>query len=329
MGPFEAHVRRLVESELTVSDADKLYTSVARAWLEFDRVKSPQTADNLWTVARELAFWVVQAKRLTPAIAKAARHFTTVDDDGTTLTRVLAGRTALKVLLQTRSAAERDSNTRVTVGEFTVHNLVNASPAEFQQIARVVAAASVRIGRSGLARAKEILYGDVYLTDQLVRADTLAMYRRKQDTIWVRAKIQADLNAVHNLVHELGHRYWSLYLPTKAKTAWKVWDMKLRSVRPGRPALPAKGEPIPVTIKGYHNPVAHVIRGDKFYLDPTHYVTAAQIERAQLKRSFWDRFPTSYAADSDSPEEHFCEAFAMYCQGVLMAPHLDTFRGIF
>jgi hypothetical protein len=54
---------------------------------------------------------------------------------------------------------------------------------------------------------KKLLYGKI-IVSKTIRGTVLGLYYSHDDTIKLKSNVKADKNAIHTIIHELGHRHW-------------------------------------------------------------------------------------------------------------------------
>jgi hypothetical protein len=225
------------------------------------------------------------------------------------------------------------------VADFDVHNLLGLSEDELLPIKVMIAKAFHTLRRSKVKGIREVLYGDVHLVGKLA-GNALAWYNLNNDTIYVRPFASKKKDAVHSMMHEIGHRFWRKKAPADRKNAWlrHHWAVDARFAKPGAVEYPVVGQEIAIAKergrgKNRRKPVVQRIEGTpgsgeaKFYIDERRFYTDQQFWRMAQKEAQWSKFPTPYAASD--PEEHFCEALAMFARGTLADDHAKVFENIF
>ena len=205
---------------------------------------------------------------------------------------------------------------------FNVFNTIQAQDKELKEIHHVIKKAVEMIKASGLPQMSRLLYGDLSIVGKINKPEILAWYYLKADNVELRVRLPNKADAIHSLIHELGHRWWHKFLDASAKKAWEQYHDKL-SRTPSNYPLPDVGEPLGFRVKGFkEEPIITKIENDRFYVDDRSYLSARDIHRIQQKKNF----PTAYAATNK--EEHFCEAFALYCLGTLEDHHREEFERV-
>lgn len=359
MGPFEEQVECLVEgpgypagrsgritaavNEVLSLDERKIFERLAKAWLAFEPYLSDESLSDLelWKqhggvqvvlAAKDLAYHVLRTRqppRNVRKLSEVAKEFTTLRRRPRDVREYFErNRSGLLMLLSAKNWERAPEG--ITVEGITVSDTTGRGGLD--EIVKLVQSVASQIRRSGLPRAKDLLYGHIYITANLTVRGSKAFYRRRQDTIWIRPRTRWGPANEHSLTHELGHRYWHRFLPASSRAAWKEWDRSLREHTSEAPVnvFPRVGEPVPMRVRGHgnHPPVVTRITGNRFFIGPTSFVTRQQIRRFHAIQAERSKFPTEYAQRTGDAEEHFCEAFAMRVLGTLEGHHLSNFREI-
>jgi len=233
------------------------------------------------------------------------------------------------------------------IGPLTIHNTLQLQGSDLEKTDKVIEAAVKFVKGSGIPNVAKALYGDVFLVGKLQGHNTLAWYSIRDDNIYLRPLLKADLDATHSLCHEIGHRYWFKVMDNEARAWWRNYhDSKrfeapdvteqvrevVRSIKPGMP--------LPIEVKGWSKGGPPIVT-EVVDLGPTSMVSFTNTRGAKKgqigKLRMTDiiqylaklntrslSYPTAYAATS--PEEHFADAFAMYAMGKLTGPHKENFE---
>ena len=228
----------------------------------------------------------------------------------------------IKFLLKTRDFPEKKAGTDklFDVGPFEVHNTVGAEGKELEILKEMIEKATRFVERSPVPNSSDLLYGKIFLTGRLQQAHTIAWYHREKDQISIKTKKSMGPEQLRALIHEMGHRLWTIFLDRDVKRQWMRWHSSLKYKSPDVP-LPKEGEPLGFDLKGLDDPVIQRIDGDRYYVSEDGYLTINQIYDAYT-REF--SYPTPYSATSK--EEHFCEAFSLYCMDTLDSDHKEKFE---
>jgi len=244
-----------------------------------------------------------------------------------------------------------DSPDKYAVGPFEVHNTLQLEGDDLKKTNKVIESSAKFIRNSGIPGANKTLYGDVFVVGKLSGHNTLAWYNIRDDNVYLRPLLKADMDAAHSLTHELGHRYWFKFLPKDVQLAWRRYHAGKRyenpdvgdqikeimaTIKPGQPMpLPIKGwsrggPPIVVGLENTSNPrraevVFEMPRGaKKGQQGRLKLTTIADFLGSQASRKI--SYPTAYAATS--AEEHFAESFALYAMKKLTGVHKENFEKI-
>lgn len=241
-----------------------------------------------------------------------------------------------EVLKEAATWPERsESNDIFKVGNFTVHNTIGASPNEVEQAKTWLEKAVSLMSRVPLEGFKRMEYGDVFLVGNITRPKWVAWYVTSEDVVYVRPSLKGvslEQN-VKTVLHELGHRYWSRVLSGAKRHEWMRYHQSIGTTNI-KIKVPEVGYQLPYAVGKYK--AVQVSRVDPalrvFFKDVE---TGQEVGSTQL-RTFWSweeeaarklSYPTIYAASS--PEEHFCEALAMYAFGDLPESQREAFEKIF
>lgn len=214
-----------------------------------------------------------------------------------------------------------EENRAFTVGPFTVHNQTTSEP---DVSTKILQSAETLMKRSGISSISRVLYGDVYIVGDINRKKAVAaMYFPAKDNIFLLLLKRFAGSHVHALIHEFGHRYWSKVVDADTKRKWLTHHAEVKRGK-SDVSLPPVGSVLE-GVKG--DPKIEKYEGGKIILDNGNYVATQSYLNFLSKRQDQLRFPTPYAASD--PEEHFCEAFALFCLGELKSPHKEVFESWF
>jgi len=106
------------------------------------------------------------------------------------------------------------------VGPFTVHNVVGLEGSKLESTRKTIESALNFLKKSKVPRVQGVLYGPVMVVGQLSQPRTLAWYYPSDDTVYMRPHLKLSRSDVHNLIHELGHRYWAKFANREKKAQW-------------------------------------------------------------------------------------------------------------
>lgn len=211
------------------------------------------------------------------------------------------------------------------VGPFQIHNTTHLEGTKLADTVAVIEGV-VRLLKAH-PKLSRVLYGDVFLVGQLRRARTLAWYFEDEDVVYLRAQ-KPGLDEKINLLHELGHRYWSKFLKGDAPRQWRTRHYLLKNTDAPRVSLPKVGEPLGFPVKGDPNPVVKAykatMRGMVVELESGGGFKTDTVYDALSGQALAKKFPTPYAMTN--AEEYFAEAFAHYVVGDLATDHVAAFE---
>jgi len=226
------------------------------------------------------------------------------------------------------------------IGPFTVHNTIGAADADLEGVRKMFEAATSAVGRLGgdYSDFKKVLYGDVLVVARLSQPKVMAWYTPNEDAVYVRQMKTAGIDDVHNLIHELAHRFWRKFADAKLKARWVQRD---DIVRWGDDwfkglKLPGIGDTLPIILNKQKYPKI-VDLDAKVYklavptiLDPYNTVSIPRTKVLEWVRedAKKEQFPTPYAARG-GVEEHFCEALALKALGKLQKNHEEALDRVF
>jgi hypothetical protein len=277
---------------------------------------------NLYEIAAPLCHMILEEKAIPSNRIKtfeAAYKLVTRKNKITSQAKWLVQ--AVKVLPVLLEANEWPEAQEATI-EIKNVTVVNQTKHEVENMERLIQAAAERISNSQVKGTDRVLDSSVVwiLSDMNRRRNVLADYVPSKDLIrlyYTKRLAGGELNA---LIHEWGHRLWEKFLDKETKLEWVKHHNQVSRNSSGVAELPKVGERLDF-VKG--KPTVAKIEGGKVWFDEQRYVNARTILDFLGK---FAAFPTTYAATNY--EEHFCEAFALYCEGKLGAPHREAFERI-
>jgi len=236
----------------------------------------------------------------------------------------------MEVIYNTRTYKTRDdadSSQSFELRGFEVFNTIQAQGQEMDEVRDIIERGVDAMKRSGVPVVPKLLYGKLKIVGKIRQSDTLAWYNQVSDDVSVRTRISKELDAVHSLIHELGHRWWQRFLDRDIQRRWTRHHNRL-GIKPSDYPMPDVGDPLGFPVRGVgDNPIVREIRGPQgrrmFFLEGS----SGYIQEKNIRKVFKRKnFPTLYAASD--VQEHFCESFAMYCLGTLNQDHRDAFEEI-
>jgi hypothetical protein len=230
----------------------------------------------------------------------------------------------VQMLLESEHWPDRGSSEErsYTVGPFQV---VNHTTQPVEASTKLLQTALDLMKRSGIPSISRVLYGEVFLVGDIERKkSTMATYNATRDTIELLLMPRFSAKFLQSLVHEFGHRYWHLHLAPKSE-----WNEHHRSLTRGDLGvhLPEVGDVIEF-VKGHPKVVGFAPFNGKLQinLDTGGMISTNTYFEWASKHKERAKFPTIYSARD--PEEHFCEAFSLYCLGDLKEPHKSAFEAL-
>jgi hypothetical protein len=220
-----------------------------------------------------------------------------------------------------------DANTLFQVGPFTVHNIIGARGEELDNLR-----GSLEKAEQGIKQLTDIvpgfdkvLYGDVYLVGKISQARVMAFYMPKSDDVYVIPFKHVGTTEVHNLIHELGHRFWHKFMGHTAQMRWGSHYYRT-SIKGHTVAEPKAGDLLEgFAIKGFKKPlIVQKVESGIVYFDENVKLSWPKI-RPLLGQIA--NFPSVYASTSGS--EFFCESLAFAAAGKLASEHVAALEGAF
>ncbi len=165
------------------------------------------------------------------------------------------------------------------------------------------------------------LYGDIFLVENLKSGEDFGWYYEKHDQIWLEVEKVKDI--MHNLLHEIGHRYFKLFATNNQKKQWAEYFKKLRFAKIDSSSLPKIGDSIYDLYKlsipnfqPYQDFVVDIIgEGENTYYKIKQPKSTREFYFQQKELYPYLNFPTSYSQKNS--EEFFCETLAQYFKGLL------------
>jgi hypothetical protein len=223
-----------------------------------------------------------------------------------------------------KGAAAEGSEETFPFAGFTIHNTVNATGSDLEATKTVIERA-VKVVRSmsNVPQAASIIYGNLFVIGRLKQPRTLAWYNLMTDEVYLRPHKKVGSEEAHNLIHELGHRFWAKKMSRDAQSNWATYHMLLGYQQPDI-KMPVAGDVFPIPITGRKTPpIVERVEGGQIF-----FVGGGSVERFKTMKILQQdaRYPTPYAGTS--AEEHFAEAFAMYGLGDLKPANVEAFEAI-
>jgi len=232
--------------------------------------------------------------------------------------------------------------TKLNVGPFTVVNTGGFSEKQMASVVEVVKKAVSFLQRAGF---NEVCYGEIQVTNTLHKGTVWAFYMPSKDEMFVRANLKPTIDIVHNVIHELGHRYEEKFLKTDGVSSFlkrgPLWDlyhaMETQEVqaKPKDVKIPDPGTELENKGKTFVVTKTLPEYGKGLIVHLMMKETAGITAKVPLE-SFWALkgdpvkkdpslgFVTNYA--KKSPSENFAEMFAFFCMGKLSSSQKEAFE---
>jgi hypothetical protein len=209
----------------------------------------------------------------------------------------------------------------------TVHNTVHLTGKKLDTTKKVIDKAIKELKSSGIPNASGTIYGNLFIVGRLSQPRTLAWYDVNADELYLRPHLRYGSSEIHNLVHEIGHRYWHKLMGAGKKREFAKYHQRVKWMKSKGIEMPVIGEPLPIPVRGHKTPPIVLADKNGFYeIEGGGRVKKMQVIK-MLQRAAKDaNFPTPYAATSVG--EHFAEAFAMFAIGDLEPHHREAFEAI-
>lgn len=224
----------------------------------------------------------------------------------------------------TKWPEKTEGDQKFPLGPFTVHNTMGLDGADLEGTKSTLERASILIKGLNVPGIDRILYGDVMIVGRLHKGNTLAWYAIAEDVVYLRPFKNAGADELHNVIHELGHRYLRKFVTTTLWDEWKRYHDMMRWQPSPTVKLPEVGEPLPFDVTGFkQRPIVHKIVGLDYFVDERRSISRSTIKQFLESEA---KYPTPYSAQS--AEEHFCEAMALRAMGKLKEPNLSAFKFI-
>jgi hypothetical protein len=228
--------------------------------------------------------------------------------------------------------------TKLKAGAFTLVNAGGFDSQVMENIQGIVEKVQSLLKAKSLG---EVCYGEVQVTNTLMKAQVLAFYLIAKDELFIRANVKENVDTIKTVLHELGHRYenkflhnnngiFSLYRTLSGQEYEKQRAEKPEKPEPGE-TIVSKGKTYKVTGTRWSG------RGIQVQLeraDDPKYKAHVPLEAwAELKgqksrdvsKPDYIGFVTNYAKKG-GPAENFAEMFAFYCLSKLPQKQVEPFE---
>jgi len=230
---------------------------------------------------------------------------------------------------------------KVKAGPFTLINTGGFNDDTMNGAAVVVEKAGAIMQKKGFGR---ICYGDINISKKVGRSNVLAFYMKDNDEFFIRAGVRLNVDTLHTVLHEFGHRLHRKFLTSKNGLIDKLYGkyktrstFKLDQEPIDKSTLPAigdeivvKGETLVVTVidwlaKKVRLKVKDLPDSRRTFSVP--FDSVGIVFRGEQEKAVKTKgFVTQYAGNS--PEEMFAEMFAFYCTDELSPEQLEDFKPI-
>ncbi len=316
---------------------------VSRATDGYINIRDPRTSPwwayaQLHKAAYSLVMALVQEREITAANAKAfekASQVLLVSDYKPRKNIVWSNwyekvKAAIGVVQRVLTAPSKTADNKFLVGPFEVVNSVGKSSADLAPLVKLLDVVVQKVKQLPVSGLERVLYGRVMLTGQIKKnARLAAWYDIAEDQLWVRVG-KYDLDFLHTVIHELGHRWWRKFASKSVKSAWEQHHLVMGFGSVEIPRLHV-GDPLPIQVKGVKgNPVIVAETGKYWEIDAKDskgrpiLLDRMSVYDAMHNNAKRRLFPTLYS--STDAEEHFCEALGLWALGDLKEPHLSAIK---
>jgi hypothetical protein len=242
---------------------------------------------------------------------------------------------------------EGPSATKLRAGSFVLVNTGGFSSKVMDEVQEVMEQVERKAKSAGVG---QVCYGEVQVTNTIHKSRALAFYLLANDELFVRANVKANVDTVHTVLHELGHRYAHKFLTGKNRDIERLYhligrqeydrtkDLRSKAPKPGE-MVTTKGKTYRVLNTEYNR---GGIRVNLEIVQPGSYDYPGAGPRAHIPLEGWNAlvsggehrdldnpdfegYVTEYAKRG-GPDENFAEMFAFYCQGRLPPKQTVAFK---
>jgi hypothetical protein len=280
------------------------------------------SAESIYHLSKEIASRIISEKSIPPnSLRKFEMAYKMVNRSNKISSQVkwIANASEiLPVLLESSSWPDAQEST------FEINNItvVNQTKHDVSNMENLILKASELILNSRVKNVAQVVDSSTVwiLSDVNRNKRVKADYVLSKDLIRLYYVNRFTGDELNSLVHEWGHRLWNKFLGRPEKELWVKHHYEV-SRRTGNPEMPKVGDKLDY-VKG--KPVVAKIDNDLIWFTNMKTVKRSLVFDFLSKHA---AFPTDYSAKNH--EEHFCEAFALYCEGKLNEPHKSSFENIF
>lgn len=245
----------------------------------------------------------------------------------------------LEALSKGKPMSEAD-DLKVKAGPFTLVNTGGFKDDVMHEAATVVEKAAGLLNKKGLGK---VCYGDVHISKQIGRSRVLAFYMKDSDELFVRAGIRLNVDSLHTVLHELGHRLHRKFLASKDKELSRLYakysvkkmvnqdreELDKSKIPPVGETVTYKGDELAVIGFDFSKRVVKLVNK----LNPKQTFSAPLESYGVLIKGEPDvtkvnplGFVTPYAGKNK--EENFAEMVGFYCTDELSAEQVKDLEGI-
>jgi hypothetical protein len=368
LNEFESHIDYIegdqLASELGRSHPSAYYVEIRSRRGKEKAYKALAKSDFNWLYryGKDLSFYILEhkviPKKHIKKTHKAAELFLKMRRAPNKLGNWwLKNKPTLMFLRETIRWPLKEDNTeaKYKIGPFTVHNTLGLTDEDLTKTNASVEAAIKFVSKTNIPKVKDVLYGEVFIVGKLQESRTMAWYYPKKDVVYLRPLLKFGRGEVHNLIHELGHRYWGKIFPPMKRKEWMRYSSLLArgEVKIGLSPEHEKkirelrelsvGDVFPVRVGGLIRGGPTIVKkitktplGDiRFHLETKRSKKRGSVMLSSITGAFKrqedstkrvSKYPTPYS--STSPEEHFCETFALYSMNKLPEEFQGEFQRI-
>lgn len=231
---------------------------------------------------------------------------------------------------------EHEQPVNLVAGPFKLVNTGGFAPEIMNEAAKVVETAAKLLQAKGLGK---VCYGEVLISNTLMRPSVLAFYLMGKDEFFVRANLKGkEHDAVQTVVHELGHRLHFKFMQSKDREIQAMYRQINRKAEGIEHALikdpdlrPKPGDKL--VSKGKTYSVEKVVYDEVTLVrddDPKQMARVSVPGWIRMKgidtSAHGTSFVTQYAGKNH--EENFAEMIAYYCMNKLPADQVEMLQQV-
>ena len=241
--------------------------------------------------------------------------------------------TSRKVVREGKGHTDEGSTTVWQAGPFNLINTGGFDDKKMKEVQAVIEKAASMIASKGFSK---ICYGDIQVTNTVGRSNVLAFYLVSKDEMFVRANLKNRGFALHNIIHELGHRLRFKFMKGSERAIGSLYRamedrdaLALAKVEADPSLQPKAGD----TLKDGNTVYTALTDGVKKTPKGTFVAAGNGKGKAVFfPLSVWIRetsplgFVSTYA--QRDPEENFAEMFSFYVEGKLNHDYVELFEEV-